>query len=240
MEAKALAAAHTGGVWEMLVNSGPMAKSVLFLLLVFSVLSWAIMIFKLIGFQKIRTETTQFMQIFKSRASLEKIYTSCKGMRTCPMARVFMAGYSEFASQFRASGAASAPEEGDQRYFLDRIDNIARSLERGIGEETTKMERFLFFLATTGSTAPFIGLFGTVWGIMNSFQAVGATGATSIAVVAPGMAEALIATAAGLVTAVPAVIGYNYYIHRVRVFGIEMDNFGLDFLSLIEKNFVRR
>ena len=224
----------------MVVNAGPMAKFVIFLLFLFSVLSWAIMIFKLLGFQKIRQETASFVTIFRRRTSLENIYNSTKGMRACPMARVFIAGYSEFASQFKASGGVIGHGESDQRYFLEGLDNIARSLERAVGEEATKMERFLFFLATTGSTAPFIGLFGTVWGIMISFQAVANTGASSIAIVAPGIAEALIATAAGLVAAVPAVIGYNYFIHRVRVFGTELDNFSLDFLSLIEKNFVKK
>jgi len=224
----------------MIVHSGPMAKFVILLLLLFSVVSWAIMIFKLLGFKKIRQETSRFIDIFKRRTSLENIYSSSKGMRACPMARVFIAGYSEFASQFKASGGVIGAGESDQRYFLEGLDNIARSLERAVGEETTKMERFLFFLATTGSTSPFIGLFGTVWGIMISFQAVASTGATSIAIVAPGIAEALIATAAGLVAAVPAVIGYNYFIHRVRVFGTELDNFSLDFLSLIEKNFLKK
>ena len=240
METKTLAVAQTSGVWEMVVHSGPMAKFVIILLFLFSVVSWAIMIFKLLGFKKIRQETARFTDIFRRRTSLENIYSSSKGMRACPMAKVFIAGYSEFASQFKASGGVVGSGESDQRYFLEGLDNIARSLERAVGEETTKMERFLFFLATTGSTSPFIGLFGTVWGIMISFQAVANTGATSIAVVAPGIAEALIATAAGLVAAVPAVIGYNYFIHRVRVFGTELDNFSLDFLSLIEKNFVKR
>lgn len=240
METKTLAAAKTLGVWEMVVNAGPMVKFVMVLLLFLSIISWAIMIFKFFGFKKIRTETTQFIDIFSRRTSLENIYSSTKGMRACPMARVFVSGYEEFASQFRASGVEINAAEGGQQFFLDRIDNIARSLERAVGEETTKMERFLFFLATTGSTSPFIGLFGTVWGIMKSFQAVGLTGATSMAVVAPGIAEALIATAAGLAAAVPAVIGYNYFIHRVRVFGTEMDNFSLDFMSLIEKHFVKR
>jgi len=220
------------------MNSGPVAKFVILLLLFFSILSWAIMIFKLIEFKRVRAETNEFMNIFSRRSSLESIYDSSKGMRGCPTARIFFAGYSEFAGQFHASGGSAA--EGDRRYFLDKIDNISRAMERAVAQEVTKMERFLFFLATTGSTSPFIGLFGTVWGIMKSFQMVSVTGASSIAVVAPGIAEALIATAAGLVAAVPAVIGYNYFIHRVRVFGTEMDNFSLDFLSLIEKNFVKK
>ncbi|GMT42924.1 MAG: Tol-Pal system subunit TolQ [bacterium] len=240
MDTTTLAAANSDGMIDMVLHSGPVAKFVIFLLLFFSVISWAIMIFKLIGFRKIHNENSEFLSIFSRRNSLESIYKASKGMRSCPMARIFFAGYVDFAGQFRASGAATDIAEGDQRYFLDKIDNITRSLERTVAQEITRMERFLFFLATTGSTSPFIGLFGTVWGIMKSFRMVGITGASSIAVVAPGMAEALVATAAGLVAAVPAVIGYNYFTHRVRVFGTEMDNFSLDFLSLIEKNFVKK
>jgi biopolymer transport protein TolQ len=186
----------------------------------------------------VRNETNQFVDVFSKMKSLESIYNTSKGMKSCPMARVFFAGYTEFASQFKASGVDSA--EGDKRFFLDKLDSIGRSLERAVAIEITRMERFLFFLATTGATAPFVGLFGTVWGIMRSFQSIGLTGSSNIAVVAPGIAEALVATAAGLLAAVPAVIGYNYISHRVRVFGSEMDNFSLDFLSLIDKNFLKR
>lgn len=222
----------------MVVNAGPMAKIVLLMLLFFSVASWGIMLSKFFSFNRIRRETNQFLTIFSRKKSLESIYTSSKGMHTCPMARVFFEGYKAFASEFQIMNAAASDE--DQRYFLKKLDGIARSLDRAVSHEITIMERFLFFLATTGSISPFIGLFGTVWGIMKSFQSVGLTGASNIAVVAPGIAEALIATAAGLLAAVPAVIGYNYFIHRVKVFGTEMDNFGLDFLSLIEKNFLQR
>ena len=224
----------------MVAHAGPMAKFVLLLLMFFSVLSWAIMIWKLMGFKRVRRETNQFLDIFNKSASLEEISSASKSMRGCPMARVFFAGYNEFASQFRVIKERMELTDADERFFLDKIDNIARALERAVAQEITKLERFLFFLATTGSTCPFIGLFGTVWGIMISFRNVGVTGSSSIAVVAPGIAEALIATAAGLIAAVPAVIGYNYFTHRVRVFGTEMDNFSLDFMSLIEKNFVRK
>ncbi|MDH5541632.1 MAG: MotA/TolQ/ExbB proton channel family protein [Nitrospinota bacterium] len=229
---------HTGSVADMVVNSGPVGMLVLTLLLLFSVFSWAIIIYKIFSFKGIREETNEFVNVFSKKKSLESIYNTSRGMKSCPMARVFFAGYAEFASQFKASGIESA--EGDKRFFLNKLDSIGRSLERAVAEEITRMERFLFFLATTGSTAPFVGLFGTVWGIMKAFQSVGLTGSSNIAVVAPGIAEALIATAAGLLAAVPAVIGYNYISHRIKVFASEMDNFSLDFLSLIDKNFVKR
>jgi len=231
---------HTADVdiFALVANAGMVGKSVLLFLLLYSIISWGIIIFKLSAFKRIRNETNEFNRIFIRQKSLEAIYNTSKKMKECPVAKVFFSGYTEFASQFKASGAESM--QGDRRFFLDKIDSISRAMDRGIGEEITKMERFLFFLATSGSTAPFIGLFGTVWGIMVSFESIGITGSSNIAVVAPGIAEALIATAAGLLTAVPSVIAYNYFNHRVKVFATEMDNFSLDFLSLIEKNFVRK
>ncbi len=225
-------------VVDMILNAGAVGKGVLLLLALFSVVSWAIMFFKLSSFRKIKQETDHFNSIFFRQKSLEEIYNTSRKMKTSPVAKVFFAGYNEFASQFKASAVDSA--DGERRFFLDKLDSISRSMERSIAVEITSMERFLFFLATTGATAPFIGLFGTVWGIMVAFQSIGITGSSNIAVVAPGIAEALIATAAGLVTAVPAVIAYNYFNHRVKVFSTDMDNFSLDFLSLIEKNFGKR
>ncbi len=225
-------------VIEMVAHSGHVAKFVLALLFLFSVLSWGIMIAKMFMFSRVRQDSDKFMRIFMKNKSLDDILNASKGMKDCPVVRVFLSGYVEFESEFRIANVEQAAI--DKRFFLERIDGIARGMERATAQEITRMERFLFFLATTGSTAPFIGLFGTVWGIMESFQAVGLSGAANIAVVAPGIAEALIATAAGLVTAIPAVIGYNYFSHRGKVFATEMDNFTLDFLSLIEKNFVKR
>lgn len=227
-------------VIDMVTSAGSVAKGVLILLLLFSIVSWAIMIFKWISYRRIRRENTEFNQIFIKNKSLDSIFNASKGMRgTSPIARVFLSGYAEFESEFRASTTAAQLEE-DRRFFLEKIDGIARSMERATAQEVTVLERYLFFLATAGSTAPFIGLFGTVWGIMESFRSISLTASANIAVVAPGIAEALIATAAGLITAVPAVIGYNYFVQKTKVFGTEMDNFTLDFLSLIEKNFVKR
>ena len=227
-------------VVDMVAAAGSVAKGVLVLLLLFSILSWAIMIFKWISFRRIRYANAEFNKIFSKNKSLDSIFSASKGMRaSSAVARVFLSGYAEFESEFRASATAAQMEE-ERRFFLEKIDGIARSMERATAQEVTALERYLFFLATTGSTAPFIGLFGTVWGIMESFRSIGLTASANIAVVAPGIAEALIATAAGLIAAVPAVIGYNYFVQRTKVFGTEMDNFTLDFLSLIEKNFVKR
>lgn len=225
-------------VLDMIVNAGFATQVALFILAFFSVVAWGIMIAKAVGYGRARKDSAVFLQIFSRYKSLDEIYDASKKIKGCHMARVFLAGYAEFESEFRA--ATSEEKEADSRYFLNKIDGIARALNRAVAQEITGLERHLFFLATTGSTSPFIGLFGTVWGIMESFRAIGLSGAPNIAVVAPGIAEALIATAAGLVTAIPAVIGYNYFSHRVKVFTTEMDNFSLNFVSLIEKNFVKR
>jgi biopolymer transport protein TolQ len=123
---------------------------------------------------------------------------------------------------------------------LGGIDNIARALRRATNSEITRLEKYLTFLATTGSTAPFIGLFGTVWGIMTSFKGIGETGSASLAVVAPGIAEALIATAIGLVAAIPAVIGYNHFQYKIRVLIGEMDNFSTEYLNVVQRTFSRK
>lgn len=241
MEANTMPAATSHqSVIDMVMSAGSVAKGVLVFLLLFSIVSWAIMIFKWISYRRIRRENAEFNQIFNKNKSLDSIFNASKKMRgTSPIARVFLSGYAEFESEFRASSSEIQAEE-NRRFFLEKIDGIARSMERATSQEVTILERYLFFLATAGSTAPFIGLFGTVWGIMESFRSIGLTASANIAVVAPGIAEALIATAAGLITAVPAVIGYNYFVQQTKVFGTEMDNFTLDFLSLIEKNFVKR
>jgi biopolymer transport protein TolQ len=123
---------------------------------------------------------------------------------------------------------------------LGGIDNIARSLRRATTSEITRLEKYLTFLATTGATAPFIGLFGTVWGIMSAFKKIGESGSASLSVVAPGIAEALIATAIGLVAAIPAVMGYNHFQHKIKVLISEMDSFSTEFLNIVQRNFSGR
>jgi biopolymer transport protein TolQ len=120
------------------------------------------------------------------------------------------------------------------------IDNIARALRRATTSEITRLEKYLTFLATTGATAPFIGLFGTVWGIMTAFKGIGETGSASLAVVAPGIAEALIATAIGLAAAIPAVMGYNHFQHKIKVVISEMDSFATEFLNIVQRTFAKK
>jgi len=148
------------------------------------------------------------------------------------VAKVFQAGYLELQRLIeKEKGKASGSGH-------DSIDNLERALGRASRNEMMRLERSLTFLATTGSTAPFIGLFGTVWGIMNAFQNIGAQGGASLATVAPGISEALIATAIGLAAAIPAVMGYNYYTHKIRGLRIQMENFASDFLNIVKRNFL--
>ena len=226
-------------VVDMVLNAGLIAKLVLLVLFCFSLVSWGIMAHKLRLFGRIRKETSGFKDIFFKRGHLEQVYNYAKKLKNCPMARVFLAGYIELATQFRVTQTERDLAE-DEELLLEKLDSISRALERATAQEVTKLERWLIFLGTTGSVTPFVGLFGTVWGVMSSFSQIGAKGAANVAVVAPGISEALIATAAGLFTAIPAVIGYNYFVYLVKIKATDMDNFSLDMLSLIDRIYIKR
>lgn len=228
----------TVSVFEMIAHTGPVGKLALIALLGLSTVSWAIMFHKYRLFKSFENDTDRFKRQFHRRgAQLDTIYNNAKTMKNCPMARVFLAGYIELAAQFRLTQDTRAIRSDE--FLLEKLDSVARALERAGVEETTRLEGKLFFLGTTGATAPFIGLFGTVWGVMDAFAAIGSVGSANVAAVAPGIAEALIATAAGIFTAVPAVIGYNYFIQRVKIISSEINNFALDFLSLVDRIYVR-
>jgi biopolymer transport protein TolQ len=182
-------------VLTLIFKAGLIVKFVLLLLLFFSVFSWAIIFYKLRLLSKIEKESKEFYQAFLKDKQWDALYKSTKKLTLSPLANLFRAAY-------------SIEDAG--------IDEIKSTLKKIESMEAARLEKYLTFLATTGSTAPFIGLFGTVWGIMNSFMGIGRIGAASLAVVAPGIAEALIATAAGLVAAIPAVIAYNYFLSRTR------------------------
>ena len=228
-----------GSIYEMVVNAGPMGKIVLLILMLFSIISWAIIIKKFRILRQARKETEKFYETYSKKGNLSNIYSVGKNLKNSPVAKLFVAGYDELVTSVKSSAAGEQPPEG-KKVVIESLDNIGRILSQTTLQEITRLEKSLTFLATTGSTAPFIGLFGTVWGVMTSFQGIGAKGSASISVVAPGISEALIATAAGLAAAVPAVIFYNHFVNRVRVTANEMDNFTLDFLLLIEKNFVKK
>ena len=228
------AAASTGlDTWSLIHNASPTVKAVLTLLASMSVIGWYIIGFKLFSIRRAARETEQFLDSFWRSRDIENIYKHAKALRKSPVSAMFTAGYNELAK---------ITNDGGQPYRESRdrdLDNIVRALRRAQAAETTRLESKIAFLATTGSAAPFIGLFGTVWGIMNSFREIGAMKSATIAVVAPGIAEALIATAIGLVAAIPAVMAYNYFVRRIRVQVSDMETFEQDYLNIIRRHFLK-
>lgn len=201
-------------VLNLILQAGPVVKLVLLILLFFSVYSWAIIIYKHRFFSKVEKETAVFNDLIQNR-DWEALNQSIGRFALSPGAKLFRAAHSS----------------------SDRhLDDIKRGLKRVELTETARLEKYLTFLATTGSTTPFIGLFGTVWGIMNSFRGIGRMGSASLAVVAPGIAEALIATAAGLVAAIPAVIAYNYFLSRAQRNIIMMEDFSQELIDHFSRN----
>jgi len=228
---------------SIVMNAGLMVQFVLLLLLFFSVTSWAIMIMKYRYVKRAFLESAIFTDFFWKSRDLSEAFTKAKQLRGSPIARVFRVGYIEL-KKFSQSGFSAelqtSPQSGADNASLSskfgRTDNVKRALRRAINTETTRMTQMVPFLATTGNTTPFIGLFGTVWGIMNSFHGIGLKGSASLAVVAPGISEALIATAAGLAAAIPAVIAFNHFMHKIRTIESELHNFSADFLNIIERD----
>ena len=224
-------------VINLVLNSSIMAKSVLLLLLLFSVVSWAIIFQKYFFFKNATDENRRFLAYFSKASNFTNIYDYSRELQYSTVARVFLTGYRElyvFQEMAKDKGGLS----GVNKLISARdIKGISLALNKAINTEISRLSRRLDFLATTGSTTPFIGLFGTVWGIMTSFSAIGLQGSASIGGVAPGIAEALIATAAGLIAAIPAVIFYNYLNDKIRMFTSDLDDFSHDFIYLLEKNF---
>ncbi len=203
----------------------PLPQAVLILLLIFSIVSWAIIFGKWRGFARARTSNSRFLRAFRKSNGLDAVSAACEQFRPCPLASVFEFGYEEVRRQIRSRGTVS------------NTNAVERSLQLGISEEVAKLERNMNWLATVATVTPFIGLFGTVWGIIDSFQALGLAGSASLRAVAPGIAEALIATAMGLAAAIPAAIFYNHYGHVIRELGARMEDFSLEFVNLAERNF---
>jgi len=201
---------------QLVLQAGLVVKGVLLILLFFSVVSWAIIFFKQRYFSRANKESEQFLRAFRSNRDSKGIYQATRALTVSPIANLFKAVYTDELHK----------EKSEMKRLLRRYGAL----------ESAKLEKYLNFLATTGSTTPFIGLFGTVWGIMNSFRNIGSAGAASLAVVAPGIAEALIATAAGLAAAIPAVIAFNYYLSTARRMIIEMEDFSEELLDFFAKD----
>ena len=227
-----------GNLLTMMTGSGLVVQLVLYTLIFFSVLSWGIILFKARQIRAARRETERFIEIFAEMKNLTTIHTSSQEMRRSPVAQVFRAGYQELVRLTRAKRQARA-EDAPLTTDLGGVANVERAMRRAASQELTKLERALTFLATTASAAPFIGLFGTVWGIMNAFLGLSTIQSSTIQAVAPGIAEALIATAAGLFAAIPAVVGYNSFARQIRVLSVETDNFSFEFLNIAERHFLK-
>jgi biopolymer transport protein TolQ len=225
---------------QLLGNAGLVVRLVLLLLLFFSVTSWAIIIIKWRYIRKAYRESNRFIDYFWKSRDLASAYTKAKQLAGCPIARIFRIAYVEL----KKISQVSAPHTdevgnggaGPLQGRITGAENVKRALRRAINTETTRMTQMVPFLATTGNTAPFIGLFGTVWGIMSSFHGIGQRGSASLAVVAPGISEALVATAAGLAVAIPAVIAFNFFMQKIRVVESELISFSSDFLNIVERD----
>jgi len=223
-------------VFELVVNAGPVAKFVLALLALFSVVCWALMVEKWWQFRKVRGESLAFLRLFREGRRFSVVFAAARKHRESPLAQLYIAGCQEAGTPLGGVDALDQVlEDTDEGIPSDRLDAVTRAMRRAASAEISRMERYLPFLATTASAAPFIGLFGTVWGVISAFHGIGAQGSASLAVVAPGISEALIATAAGLGAAIPAVIGYNYFVNRVKHWAVEMEGFTMDLLNLLSR-----
>ena len=231
---------NTLSITSLVLNSSIMAKGVLLLLLFFSVVSWAIILQKYLFFRNANDEDRRFLSYFSKANNFLNIHDYARELKYSTVARVFLVGYRElYVFQEVAQAEKNKSSIAEVGKFISSRDmkGISLAVNKAINAEISRLSRRLDFLATTGSTSPFIGLFGTVWGIMTSFSAIGFQGSASIGGVAPGIAEALIATAAGLAAAIPAVVFYNYLNDKIRIFTSDMDDFSQDLLFLVEKNF---
>lgn len=220
-----------------LLESSPVVGGVLLLLLFFSMVSWAIVFYKYRVFRRAAREGRAFSRIFREGTNLDQIYRRSLNLNHSPMAETFKAGYNELMKVMKSRD--NPVEASFIGMELTGLDAISRTVRGAGAAQLSRLEKYLSFLATTGSTCPFIGLFGTVWGIMSTFRGIGLKGQATLAVVAPGIAEALIATAAGLAAAIPAVVAYNHYVNKVNRVSVDLDNFTAEFLNIVERRFFR-
>ena len=222
---------HVGGLflqlslWDLVTSSGPLPKAVMVILLIFSLFSWAVIFSKWAVFRSARSANRGFLRAFRKAPNLEAMSVASEQFRRSPLLTVFDFGYNEVARQMKTRGSVTNP------LALERV------LQLGMSEEITRLERNMSLLATTAAVSPFIGLFGTVWGIIDAFQQLATAGAASLRAVAPGISEALITTALGLAAAIPAAIFYNLYGSSIKEFAARMEDFILEFMNLMERSF---
>ncbi|MEZ5354763.1 MAG: MotA/TolQ/ExbB proton channel family protein [Bryobacteraceae bacterium] len=211
-------------LWDLVKDAGPLPIAVMVVLVLISLLSWTIIFSKWSALRTATSRNRGFLRAFRQSESLQPIAAAIQTIPMSPLVAVFEFGYEEVDRQVRRRGG------------LSNQIAIERALQLGVSEEMTKLERNMNWLATTASISPFVGLFGTVWGIIDAFTGLGAAGSASLRAVAPGIAEALIATALGLGAAIPAAVAYNYFTHQLREMGSRMDDFSLEFINLAERS----
>ena len=220
---------------DLIMESSVFAKIVLFVLIAFSIISWGIMIYKYFEYKRVAGQSEIFLRDFRRRRSLEKSFSVLSKMNGTPLSAIFGAAFVELESLVSSRGKGSETVTIDD----DALELVAEAIDRAGVTEISKLEKNVVFLATTANASPFLGLLGTVWGIMESFAQIGVMGTATLAVVAPGIAEALIATVAGLAAAIPAVIAYNYFTNKLRFIATEIDNFKSELFSAIKKELAK-
>lgn len=225
------------GAFDGVLNAGPMVQALLLVMIALSVVSWAIIFAKYKQYKLLREANAKFSDKFWKAKSLENLFEHINDDSAASLARVFKAAFIEM--QRLADSPLASSNAGETQTRLGGLDNLERAVRKATEAEVSAAESKLGFLATTGSTSPFVGLLGTVIGIMTSFSHIAASGSASLAVVAPGISEALFSTAVGLFAALPAVAAYNYYVGQVRRFEMDLNSFGSDFLNIAKRNFFR-
>ncbi|MFQ5581738.1 MAG: protein TolQ [Mariprofundaceae bacterium] len=221
-------------VWNLILHAGIVVQAVLLLLILLSVMSWAVIFNKWRFYRKTRQEAEDFSQAFWGGTDMDTVLAGIpQRYPNSPLPNIFQSGYREFMRQKRDVTQTQAMKKITAGGGLD---GIRRALDAAFSRELEQLSRHLAFLATVGSTSPFIGLFGTVWGIMNAFQSIALTQNTSLAAVAPGIAEALVATAFGLIAAIPAVVAYNKFTADLKRMASNMEQFSSEFLNIVSRH----
>ena len=242
--ASGAAAGKEMDLFQLVLSSGGVVLFVLFLLIAFFVVTTFVIGYKAFQLTRAARETDAFLDAFFQNKKLDALQEQARALHRSPVAAMFRAGYLELKRLSKRNSNSKADVAADDAGLPEGADeggleNIERALRRSAIAEQTELESLTPLLATVGSSAPFVGLFGTVWGIMDAFRNIGAKGSANLATVAPGIAEALIATAIGLVAAIPAVKAYNYFARKIKVLTNEMDTFHNDFLNLVKRSYLR-
>ena len=232
---------YSTGIVSLIARSTAITIAILITLGLLSIWSWGIFLYKWWTFRRAARQSAQFLEVFRRSNKFSEVQAVCRSLGDSPLVGLFQTGYAELTAQLRQNAPDVSngpnPRAPAGRPTLKSVTAVDRALLRASAVEVNKLEGRVSFLATVASMAPFIGLFGTVWGIMSAFEQIGVTGSTSLQAVGTPIAEALVATAAGLAAAIPAVVFYNYLTHRVKLFASEMDDFAMEFLNISERNF---